>query len=442
MSTASSFLKLNSLNRRSYKQLAEEESLLLSKQAYRNFVNSINSQATKRTYVFALQKFMQFLNLKDIEQLINNYKDQTKLIESQIIDFIVTLKNPPFNLSFATRSTYMAAICTFYVMNDIILNRKKIGKYLGEQVRAKKDRAYTIEEIRRLLEVCDERQKVIVLLLASTGMRLGALCALEVQHLIKWPEFQLYQITVYEGTKDEYYCFTTPECSKAIDLYFEYRQRCGEDLTPNSPLIREQFDKNDEFQTRHPRKVSVATCGRNLMNSLLTAGLYTRVCQTESHRTIGVERKEVARANGFRKYMNTNFVRAKINPFVKEMLLGHSTHLDDHYFRPSTEEVVQQYLSAVNLLTINEANRLKLKLKDLTEKTKDNDYIIKTKLLEKDDQLNNMQDQFAILQSQVHVLISTLGSIGVSSKNEIAKQLIQKGMYKSADQNPETSKLI
>jgi hypothetical protein len=53
-----------------------------------------------------------------------------------------------------------------------------------------------------------------------------------------------------------------------------------------------------------------------------------------------------------------------------------------------------------------------------------------------------MQDQFAILQSQVHVLISTLGSIGVSSKNEIAKQLIQKGMYKSADQNPETSKLI
>jgi integrase len=197
MSTTSSFLKLNPLNRRSYKQLAEEESLLLSKQSYRNFVNSINSQATKRTYVFALQKFMQFLNLKDIEQLINNYKDQTKLIESQIIDFIVTLKNPPFNLSFATRSTYMAAICTFYVMNDIVLNRKKIGKYLGEQGRAKKDRAYTIEEIRRLLEVCDEsdeRQKVIVLLLASTGMRLGALCALKVQHLIKWPEFQLYQI--------------------------------------------------------------------------------------------------------------------------------------------------------------------------------------------------------------------------------------------------------
>jgi hypothetical protein len=68
MSTASSFFKLNPLNRRSYKELAEEESLLLSKQAYRNFVNSINSQATKRTYVFALQKFMQFLNLKDIEQ--------------------------------------------------------------------------------------------------------------------------------------------------------------------------------------------------------------------------------------------------------------------------------------------------------------------------------------------------------------------------------------
>jgi hypothetical protein len=53
-----------------------------------------------------------------------------------------------------------------------------------------------------------------------------------------------------------------------------------------------------------------------------------------------------------------------------------------------------------------------------------------------------MENQFTVMQSQVQALISTLGSIGVSSKNEIAKQLIQKGMYKSANQNPETSKLI
>jgi hypothetical protein len=235
---------------------------------------------------------------------------------------------------------------------------------------------------------------------------------------------------VYEGTKDEYYCFTTPECSKAIDLYFEYRQRCGEDLTPNSPLIREQFDKNDEFQTRHPRKVSVATCGRNLMNSLLTAGLYTRAYQTESNRTIGVERKEVARANGFRKYVNTNFVRAKINPVVKEMLLGHSTGLDDNYFRPSTDEVVQQYLSAVDLLTINEANRLKLKLEDLTEKNKDNDYIITTKLQEKEAEIQTIKEQFSSMQSQMQTLITAIGNMRQPEKAAFAKHLFKNGMYK------------
>jgi hypothetical protein len=42
-----------------------------------------------------------------------------------------------------------------------------------------------------------------------------------------------------------------------------------------------------------------------------------------------------------------------------------------------------------------------------------------------------MKEQFNSMQSQVQELVSTLGSIGVSSKNEIAKQLIQKGMYKS-----------
>jgi hypothetical protein len=85
------------------------------------------------------------------------------------------------------------------------------------------------------------------------------------------------------------------------------------------------------------------------------------------------------------------------------------------------------------LLTINaDKTILQKQVLELKEKSKDNEYIIKAKLQEKDDQLRNIQDQFTAMQSQVQALISTLGSMDQSSKNELAKKMFQSGIYKSA----------
>jgi hypothetical protein len=132
-----------------------------------------------------------------------------------------------------------------------------------------------------------------------------------------------------------------------------------------------------------------------------------------------------------------------MKPINVEVLMSHSTGVSDSYYRPLEKELLEDYLKAVDLLTINSDKLvLQKQVTELKEKSKDSEYIIKAKLQEKDDQIRNMEKQFTVMQSQVQALISTLGGIDVSSKNEIAKQLIQKGMYKSADQNPETSKLI
>jgi hypothetical protein len=46
-----------------------------------------------------------------------------------------------------------------------------------------------------------------------------------------------------------------------------------------------------------------------------------------------------------------------------------------------------------------------------------------------------MKEQFNSMQSQMQSLIKVLGNIGQSGKDEIAKQLIDNGMYKpSVDQ--------
>jgi hypothetical protein len=60
-------------------------------------------------------------------------------------------------------------------------------------------------------------------------------------------------------------------------------------------------------------------------------------------------------------------IRAKVNPEAREMLLGHSIGLSDSYYRPDTTNLTE-YLKAVDLLTINEENRLRRKVEILEVK--------------------------------------------------------------------------
>lgn len=73
----------------------------------------------------------------------------------------------------------------------------------------------------------------------------------------------------------------------------------------------------------------------------------------------------ISLTHGFRKFVNTEMINSDVNLVVKEMLLGHSVGLEGSYYRPTTEKLLDEYLKAVNNLTINEENRLKIKVKQL-----------------------------------------------------------------------------
>ena len=72
--------------------------------------------------------------------------------------------------------------------------------------------------------------------------------------------------------------------------------------------------------------------------------------------------------HGFRKFANTQMVQADLKGAPKEMLLGHSIGLDDKYYRPTQAQLLEEYLKAVDLLTINEENRLRRKVERVNDK--------------------------------------------------------------------------
>ena len=87
-------------------------------------------------------------------------------------------------------------------------------RYLGEEERPIENRGYTTEEISKMLEVSDERARAIILILASTGIRIRAIIDLKLEYLLKNADFGLYQVSVYSDSKQQYLTFTTPEASE------------------------------------------------------------------------------------------------------------------------------------------------------------------------------------------------------------------------------------
>jgi hypothetical protein len=169
-----------------------------SNRAYYNFINSIKSLETRKIYEFIIKKYMQFHNLQTIDELLSlaaiNKDNPVVVIEDRIIDWLVSLRG---TITYGTRRTYLAALTTFYEINDINIRKKRIARFLGqESTRKYKDRAYTTEEIRKILDFADIRSKALVLLLASSGIRrIGAVSELKIRHLKKIPDYNLYKIS-------------------------------------------------------------------------------------------------------------------------------------------------------------------------------------------------------------------------------------------------------
>jgi integrase len=339
--------------------------LSLEGTTYQNFINAIKSPATRTAYNVSIRRYLNHIKQKSMDDLLAHSNTNPRYIESQIIDYIMSLRNS--GVSYATIQFLVAPIFTFYQLNDVILNRKKVSRYLGEYKRVVKDGAYTTEQIQQMLQTADIRMRVIILILASTGARVGSLPGLVLGNLTKSPDQKVFRIIFYEGTNNEYYTFTTNECASSVDNYLLYRQRCGEKISFNettqrwepydTPLLRLQFDGEDVLQARNPRPMINRSVREALTMHLVRAGIREVEHLTAPNSPKRV-RKPVSLSNGFRKHVISTFIQAGLNHEIRELLVDHSTMLDQHYFRPTEDQVLAEYLKAEPLLTVDPAMRL------------------------------------------------------------------------------------
>lgn len=85
----------------------------------------------------------------------------------------------------------------------------------------------------------------------------------------------------------------------------------------------------------------------------------------ESQRS-GQKRYPIPRSHGFRRFVITTMINKRINETIRNLLTDHSVKLDKDYYYPTEEEKLAEYLKVADALTINEENRLRRKLEQVT----------------------------------------------------------------------------
>jgi integrase len=164
------------------------EQLQQESEAYKNFINSINGDITRHEYDRNFCYFMTFCKVTDYEEM---KLFSSSILEGLIRDYVIHLRHER-NLSPATVSSYLAPIAHFYEMNDTTIKWKKLKKFKAKHYNVIEDKPYSREQIKTLIDAAPLRDKCIILLMSSAGLRRGAIQYLRMRDLTKISKYHVH----------------------------------------------------------------------------------------------------------------------------------------------------------------------------------------------------------------------------------------------------------
>jgi hypothetical protein len=155
-----------------------------------------------------------------------------------------------------------------------------------------------------------------------------------------------------------------------------------------------------------PKKLTSLGIKRLMERAILAQGLRKKI-------EPGKKRHPYRTNHSLHKWFKTRCEIAGMKPINFEKLMNHSTGISDSYYRATEHELLEDYLKALDMLSINDDKiTLQKQVTELTEKSKEENYIIKGKLSEKEKEIEELrhndkvkEDALATLSDQVMKLM-------------------------------------
>ena len=336
---------------------------------YQLFLDNIKSPHTARKYKKSLEVFLRSIpdeiyektsrpNL-DVKILVKYFvslaKKKPELATNIIATYIKEEKRlvETNQLSSGTLENHIKPIKVLLDANRIAIHWKSLHKLYPRKQNANEDRAYTKQELQKMLESArDMTDKVIITVFSSGGFRL------EAWNYFTWKDLKLFKnkdgtfkggaLLVYGKDEESYWTHITPEACKYFDMYREkWKSEIGVYPKDDQPLLK---------AVKYPTIHRLSSIGVRKRIEKIVKSIGMRQALTE-----GKKRHEVPLDHGFRKYFNTMMRRAKVNYLDKEDMMGHKVGLERHYERYQEEDFERfpEYQKAISFLTISDDARLR-----------------------------------------------------------------------------------
>lgn len=386
------------------------------------FVNSVGSKQTKRQYKRRLEDFfleigMQEPNAQDMARdFVKKALKDNQWAFSCALHYVSLHRTrcEKGEITPGTLRNCYKPVKSFYEINDIHITWKKLTKGLPKSRKFSLDRSPTTEEIRKLVRYPDRRIKPIILVMSSSGIRVGAWDWLrwgDIETITKGDtEIIAAKMRVYAGEAEEYNTFISAEAYDAVKQWMDFRAEYGEKIGPSSPLMRDLF----KTVTMKPGSTRGMAAAPKRMKSESIRNMIRRAWNAE-----GLIRPERAdddfkSSHGFRKFYKTRCELAGMKPLNVETLMGHDVGIPGAYYRPSEEELLEDYTKALPSLAISEVSEIKQKIAQKKDQELD---------------VENLQNQILQMRAQ---LISLIGKVLYS------KGAADQGGHQGPDDNRDT----
>ena len=308
-------------------------------------------------------------------------KKVTEMLEDLIMD--LTQKHNPNGVP-----TYYYAVELFFLQNDHDLRTKKLHRMFPKPIKHQNRSAYSQDDLTELYEgMFSLRGRAVLLFLATSSMRVGALDELKLGHIKDYQDCKL--ITVYEGEVEEYKTLISPEASKLYDKYLEQRRDTGEVLTDDSWAFVNQFEKG-HLLTKTPPKMSYQSMYQYLDRASRRLGLRTKVTRNGKH-----ERKKIALVHGLRKFAESQFNNAKLHQNYINVLTGHvSANLDVSTYwdvEQHVDEIYEEYIKCLPRLAISADERRKYEVVGAKTISTEQELAYEQRIADQDEKIKQLE---------------------------------------------------
>lgn len=278
-------------------------------------------------YTYTIAKFSAWSGLEP-DDLIAECKDSDGLANPKAVaratqrldQYYMELKAR--GLAPKTVGSWVAMVKTFYRVNGLSLPlARKLG---GREIT--RDRAPTPEELGRLLDLAELRERVVVTLLALGGFREGTLAQLRYRHVRGDLERGITPVHVHveaeitKGKYGDYDTFLGREAADILQTYLDARRRGSPDgkippeiIHDESPLIRDR-------RARIPKPITATQIYEQVHRLYYRAGLL-------KGRHYG---RYNLRVHSIRKYFRTQLAALGMDRDYIDYMMGHkvSTYHD------------------------------------------------------------------------------------------------------------------